>query len=89
MWPISPAICNLFMVHVHAAIDISDGFIARSWACVSSLHPVCVRRFQFRICPLRTQTQKLLKCGSGERAKQLLTGGDDYEIAMAVKPDNS
>lgn len=78
---LSPAIAN----YAHAAVDISDGFIADlGHVCQSSSLAAEVRLGDM---PFTDETLDLLKKGV-VNVETLLTGGDDYEIAMAVKPDN-
>ena len=79
--PLSPAIAQ----YANAAIDISDGLIA-------DLTHVCDAsglsgELQLGAIPFTDETVALLKAGI-VNVETLLTGGDDYEIAMAVAPSN-
>ena len=79
------AISNEICKYARAAVDVSDGLIA-------DLGHVCQTsgvgaQLELANIPFTDETKALVE---GERIsyEDLLTGGDDYEIAMAVAPEN-
>ncbi len=79
--PLSAAICK----YARAAADVSDGLIA-------DLGHICktskvAARLDLASIPFSLHAQQVLASGAVE-AEDLLIGGDDYEIAMAVAPEN-
>lgn len=79
--PISEEICQ----YARAAVDVSDGLIA-------DLGHVCkasgvAAKLNLADIPLHKDTRALLDA-QVVTAESLLTGGDDYEICMAVAPEN-
>lgn len=78
---LSPAIAK----HAKAAVDISDGFIADvSHLCEAS---GCAVDIELKDIPFTEETAALIENGV-VRLEKLLTGGDDYEVAMAVAPED-
>ncbi len=77
------AIADIIRAHANAAIDISDGLIAevnhicRASRCAADLH---LENLEFS-----PAAQKLLKSGA-VTINDLITGGDDYELVLAVPP---
>jgi len=79
--PISEAIHK----YAHAGIDVSDGFIA-------DLTHICEvgnvgARIEADKIPFSYAARNLIEKGVVS-VEDLLTGGDDYEIAMAIPPQN-
>ncbi|MGB0719101.1 MAG: thiamine-phosphate kinase [Bdellovibrionales bacterium] len=70
--------------YAHAAIDISDGFLSDvGHICAASGVGACI---EAEAIPFTPATQKLLNSGQVD-LETLLSGGDDYELALAVPPD--
>ncbi|MEN8236473.1 MAG: thiamine-phosphate kinase [Pseudomonadota bacterium] len=75
----------------HAAIDISDGFLADlEHICKASDLSAWV---QLSALPVSSFLQELLDCGNDQRKNQLLNlilnGGDDYELIFTAPPSES
>lgn len=71
--------------YAKAAVDISDGLIADvSHLCEASN---CAVHIELNDIPFTDETTVLLQ-GGKVSIQTLLTGGEDYEIAMAVNPQN-
>jgi thiamine-monophosphate kinase len=70
--------------HAHAAIDISDGLIAdvSHIASASGLAAVV----EIDQVPFSDDAKALLDAGKVD-VEDLITGGDDYELALAVAPE--
>lgn len=79
------ALSSAIVKYAKAAIDISDGLIADvSHLCEAS---GCAADVELKDIPFTDETATLIENGV-VRLEKLLTGGDDYEIAMAVAPDD-
>lgn len=75
------ALAEIVRTHANAAIDISDGLIADvGHICTTSK---CAARIDLPKIKFSTEAQKLLAQGKIKPA-DLLTGGDDYELALAI-----
>jgi thiamine-monophosphate kinase len=71
----------------HGAVDISDGLIA-DLGHVARASGVAIDLHLER-APLSAAGEAYLVEDPLERLKQLVTGGDDYELALAVPPDRA
>lgn len=78
------AMVEILHKYAHAAIDISDGFVAdlEHLCRASSVSAVC----KLEEIPFSDAAEQLMKEGRVS-AEQLLTGGDDYELLIAVPPE--
>lgn len=78
-------ISEVIQTYAHAAIDVSDGLIADlSHICdVSNVHA----RLEFDKIPFSDAARAVLDRGN-VTPQDLLTGGDDYEILMAIPPES-
>ncbi len=78
-------LAKMLRIYAHAAIDISDGLIADvGHICTSSKVGAAIQICEGMISP---QAQKLLSSGDFA-AQDLLGGGDDYELAIALAPQD-
>jgi thiamine-monophosphate kinase len=79
------AIADIIQEHASAAIDISDGLLAEAHhLCKAS---GCAAEIELERLTFSPAAQKLLKKKS-IKPGALLTGGDDYELALAVPVEN-
>lgn len=74
-------LAKILQAHAHAAIDVSDGLIADlghicSWSQLGAT-------LQVKDIPLSEHAHKAVQSGK-VKIEKLLTGGDDYELAIAV-----
>ncbi|MCC6597731.1 MAG: thiamine-phosphate kinase [Alphaproteobacteria bacterium] len=71
--------------YAHAAVDISDGLIADlGHVCRAS---AVTAEIELAKIPFSAQASLLLESGAVS-VEALLTGGDDYQLALAVPPEN-
>ena len=79
------AVTSIVRKYVSAAIDISDGLVAEAQhLCKASQCAVDINLESLRFSPT---AQALLKKKT-VTPEALITGGDDYELALAVPPKN-
>ncbi len=70
--------------HAHAAIDISDGLLADIGHVMSSSG--CRAELELERLPLSSEIRAV--CGLERALEYAASGGDDYELALCVAPEN-
>ncbi len=85
-FPDPPAKIARYIYHyATAALDISDGFIGDIITlCERSS---CGAQIQLNNVPYSTETKSLFQ-NDAKWVETALTGGDDYQVALTVKPDD-
>lgn len=79
------ALAGLLQAHAHAAIDISDGLAADlAHLCHASNLSAHVRLNEIRFSEAAEKLIKRKKVAP----MNLITGGDDYELLLAIAPEN-
>ena len=79
------AISDIVQKYAHAAIDISDGLIA-DLSHICSVSKVAAKVEADKV-PLSYAAQNILDQGIVS-LEDLFTGGDDYELALAIAPEH-
>lgn len=79
------SLAGLAAVHVHACIDISDGLVADIGHICETSGVGC--RIEAPAVPVSEPAQAALTA-EPDLIKTVLTGGDDYELAFAVAPED-